>query len=120
MTEPATPLLHGGHAVVTGGGRGLGAAIATVLASAGADLTLMGRTAATLEQHADVLRRTPGIRVQAVVCDVTDLASIQRAFADAVRAFGPVRMLVNNAGQADAASVQEITLESWQRLIAVT
>ena len=111
--------LNGQHAVVTGGGRGLGAAIARALASQGADLTLMGRTAATLEPHADTLRRASGVRARAVVCDVTDPTSVQRAFADAVKAFGPVRLLINSAGQAGAALVQDITLESWQRLLAV-
>jgi NAD(P)-dependent dehydrogenase (short-subunit alcohol dehydrogenase family) len=119
MTESATLLLRGQHAVVTGGGRGLGAAIATALAAQGAHLTLMGRTAATLEQRADAIRHTSGVRAQAIVCDVTDPASVQRAFADAFRSFGPVRLLVNNAGQADAAAFQEISLESWQRLIDV-
>jgi NAD(P)-dependent dehydrogenase (short-subunit alcohol dehydrogenase family) len=119
MNDPTTNVLRGHHAVVTGGGRGLGAAIATALASRGADLTLMGRTVATLEPRADALRRTTGVRAQAVVCDVTDPTSVQRAFVGAVKAFGPVRLLINNAGQADAALVQDITLESWQRLLAV-
>ena len=119
MTESPTLFLGGHHAVVTGGGRGLGAAIAAALAAQGADLTLMGRTAAALEQHAEVLRRTSGVCVQAIVCDVAEPASVQRAFAEAVRSFGPVRVLVSNAGQADAAPFQDIALESWDRLIAV-
>jgi NAD(P)-dependent dehydrogenase (short-subunit alcohol dehydrogenase family) len=111
--------LRGHHAVVTGGGRGLGAAIATALAARGADLTLMGRTAATLEKHAETCRRTSGVRAQGIVCDVADRASVQRAFADAVKSFGPVHLLVNNAGQADAALVQDIPIESWERVLAV-
>jgi len=119
MTQSTTDFLRGHHAVVTGGGRGLGAAIAAALASHGADVTLMGRTASVIERHAEALRAASGVRAHAVVCDVADPVSVQGAFAAAVAAFGPVRVLVNNAGQADAALVQDITIESWQRLLAV-
>ena len=119
MTEPTSHVLRGHHAVVTGGGRGLGATIAAALAAEGADITLMGRTAATIERHADTLRAVSSGRAYAVVCDVTDAASVQHAFADATRAFGPVRVLINNAGQADAALVQDIPIESWERMLAV-
>jgi NAD(P)-dependent dehydrogenase (short-subunit alcohol dehydrogenase family) len=105
--------------VVTGGGRGIGAAIATALAGGGADVTLMGRTKADLEKHAADLRHHAGVRAQAVVCDVADPESVRHAFAEAARAFGPIAILVNNAGQADATPFQDITVESMQRLLAV-
>jgi NAD(P)-dependent dehydrogenase (short-subunit alcohol dehydrogenase family) len=108
-----------GHAVVTGGGRGIGAAIATALAGAGTDVTLMGRTKADLDKHAADLRHDAGVRAQAVVCDVADAASVRHAFAEAARAFGPIAILVNNAGQADATPFQDITVESMQRILAV-
>jgi NAD(P)-dependent dehydrogenase (short-subunit alcohol dehydrogenase family) len=111
--------LRGQHAVVTGGGRGLGAAIATALAAAGADVTLMARDAAGLERRADELRSTTSGRVQAVVCDVTEAVSVTRAFAAAAEAFGDVRILVNNAGIAPAGPFAEITLETWQGTLAV-
>lgn len=110
-----------GHAVVTGGGRGIGAAIAATLAAHRRDcaVTLMGRTARDIERHAAHLSSLGGTRVQGVVCDVAESESVRRAFAEAVRAFGPVTILVNNAGQADAAAFQDISLESWNRIIAV-
>lgn len=92
--------LKGQHAVVTGGGRGLGAAIAAALTAEGATVTAMGRT------H--------GIR-----CDVGDPASIERAFAEARAASGPVRILVNNAGQSLAAAFGETSLDAWQQLLDV-
>jgi 3-hydroxybutyrate dehydrogenase len=119
MTDSRDHMLRGRHVVVTGGGRGLGAAIAGAIAGEGADLTVMGRTVATIEREAETLRRGSGVRAQAIVCDVADPASVERAFADAARAFGPVHVLVNNAGQAEAAACQEITFDAWQRLIAV-
>lgn len=111
--------LRGQHAVVTGGGRGLGTAIAAALAAAGADVTLMGRGAADLESHAGELRRTASGRVQAVVCDVTEAASVTKAFDAAKEAFGDVRILVNNAGIAPAVPFLEITPETWQATLAV-
>ena len=118
VSHPTHPARR--HAVVTGGGRGIGAAIASALAAERHDdLTLIGRTAADLERHAAELHRQHGVRAQAIVCDVAVSREVQRAFAEAVRTFGPVSVLVNNAGQADAAAFQEISLESWNRIIAV-
>jgi NAD(P)-dependent dehydrogenase (short-subunit alcohol dehydrogenase family) len=107
------------HVVVTGGGAGLGAAIAAAFASDAAALTLMGRTQATLAATADVLRRKFDVGAGAEVCDVSDADSVTRAFDSAVRARGPVHVLVNNAGYAAAASFQETTLDEWQRVLNV-
>ncbi|MDQ3069917.1 MAG: SDR family oxidoreductase [Acidobacteriota bacterium] len=109
--------LQGRHAVVTGGSRGLGAAIARVLAAAGADVTIMGRTPAKLQLQVESIQG-PG-RAQAVRCDVSDAASVARAFAEAHAAFGPVGILVNNAGEASAGPFQQVALEDWQRLIGI-
>lgn len=92
--------LRGRHAVVTGGGRGLGAAIAAALEAQGATVSVMGRT------H--------GIR-----CDVADPASIAHAFEEARAVSGPVHILVNNAGQSLAAPFGETSLEVWNHLLAV-
>lgn len=119
MSGSSANVLHGRHAVVTGGGRGLGAVIAATLADGGADLTLMGRTAAVLEAHAESLRLASHVRAQAVVCDVSQAEDVQRAFAEAAGTLGPVQILINNAGQADAALFQDISLASWQRVLAV-
>jgi NAD(P)-dependent dehydrogenase (short-subunit alcohol dehydrogenase family) len=111
--------LQGRHAIVTGGGRGLGAAIASALAAQGARITLMSRTPTAIEQHAETIRRQTRGEAHAVVCDVAEPVSVKQAFADAARQFGPAHILVNNAGQADAALVQDITLDSWDRLLRV-
>ena len=114
-----THTLRGRHVIVTGGGGGLGAAIAAAFASDAATLTLMGRTQATLAATADVLRRTFGVDAGGEVCDVADPDSVTRAFESAVRARGPVHVLVNNAGCAAAGLFQETSLDEWRRVIDV-
>jgi NAD(P)-dependent dehydrogenase (short-subunit alcohol dehydrogenase family) len=111
--------IQGQHAVVTGGGRGIGAAVAEALAVQGAHVTLMGRTASVLEDRAESLRERFGTRAHGVACDVASSADVIRAFKGAVERLGGVQILVNNAGQADAAPFEKITLEHWNRLIAV-
>ena len=114
----ASDTLRGRHAVVTGGARGLGAAIAARLAASGASVTLMGRTAAALDSHTETLRLS-GAEVRGVACDVSDYSSVRRAFEGAVTALGPVHILVNNAGQSEAAAVEDITIDSWNRVLSV-
>lgn len=114
-----TGSLRGRHVIVTGGGGGLGAAIASAFAADGATLTVMGRTPTTLAAQALVLRKTFAVEAGAETCDVTDPDSVMRAFEFAVRARGPVHALVNNAGYAAAALFQETTLDEWRRVIDV-
>jgi len=111
--------LRGSHVVVTGGGGGLGAAIAMAFAAEGATLTLVGRTPATIATQTDILRKTFGVEAGAESCDVADPHSMERAFASAAGARGPVHVLVNNAGYAAAGLFQETTLEEWRRVLDV-
>jgi NAD(P)-dependent dehydrogenase (short-subunit alcohol dehydrogenase family) len=104
------------HAVVTGGGRGIGATIAAALAGEGATVSVLGRDPARLD--ARVRSLGGGTRAQGVAVDVTDEASVKSAFA-AVRArFGRVDILVNNAGQAESAPLAKTDLALWQRMLA--
>ena len=117
MSVPARADIQGQHAVVTGGSRGIGAAIAAALASKGANITLMARTAADLDRTARTLVGAAGIR--AAQCDITNSDDVRRAFAGAVDTFGDVGILINNAGQAEAAPFETMPLDVWNRLIAV-
>ncbi len=118
MTDNTAKLpLAGRHALVTGGGRGIGAAIAQALAAQGARITLAGRTRSALDETAERLRDLA--EVQCATADVGDAASVQAAFAGAAEKFGPVSILVNNAGQAAGAPFAKTDPELWQRMLAV-
>jgi NAD(P)-dependent dehydrogenase (short-subunit alcohol dehydrogenase family) len=113
--------LDGQHVVITGGGSGIGAAIATAFAAetGAAHITLMGRDAARLDARVADLSGDGPDRVHAIGCDVADAASVESAFADAVRAGGPVHVLINNAGYAPAAAFMDTTPTVWHEAIAV-
>ncbi|MEP6992346.1 MAG: SDR family NAD(P)-dependent oxidoreductase [bacterium] len=106
------------HAIVTGGSRGIGAAIATSLAQRGASLTLMSRTLGDLRAHAVEVERFGGM-VQAIECRVDDEESVAKAFAQAAERLGPAGILVNNAGTAKSATYMATTREMWDTMIGV-
>lgn len=114
-----TAYLKGHHAVVTGAGRGIGAAIAMELARLGANVTLMGRDQGRLDAQAEAVVRAHGVETAAVRCDVSEQPSITEAFRLARETFGAPSVLVNNAGQADAARFVEISRSLWDRMLAV-
>ncbi len=89
--------LDGKIAVVTGGGRGIGAAIARRLVSLGATCVITGRDQKRLQQSAAEISRTGG-RCEGLPCDVTDHASVEALAAEVQKRFGKVQILVNNAG----------------------
>jgi NAD(P)-dependent dehydrogenase (short-subunit alcohol dehydrogenase family) len=108
--------LEGRHAVVTGAGRGIGAAIARMLAARGAKISLLGRNRDTLEE---VCAKLGSDRATAQIADVTDAASLRAAF-DSVRARnGLVTILVNNAGQARSAAFSAGDDELWDEMLDV-
>ncbi|MBC7562624.1 MAG: SDR family oxidoreductase [Gemmatimonadaceae bacterium] len=115
MTTTRAPLA-GQHALITGGGQGIGAAIARALAADGATLTLLGRRREPL----DAVTATLGDACVGVVTgDVTDDVMLAEAFASARAQWGPIAILVNNAGQAESAPFHRTTAELWQRMLAV-
>ncbi|SOY46505.1 SDR family NAD(P)-dependent oxidoreductase [Cupriavidus taiwanensis] len=116
-----TATLAGRHALVTGGGRGIGAAIARRLLADGASVTLLGRDAGTLQATVQALREhaPAGAGVSFVTADIADADSVARAFAAATDQAGPVAMLVNNAGQAHSAPFLKTDAALWQRMLDV-
>jgi len=105
-------------ALVTGGGRGIGRAIALALARAGLDIAVVARTGESVERVAHEVEAL-GRRSMATACDVTIARSIEDAVA-AVRAnLGPIDVLVNNAGIAESAPLHKLDEDHWDRTIAV-
>ena len=109
--------LAGTHAVVTGGGRGIGRAIAAHLAALGAALTLLGRDRAQLYDTVQSL--ADGAACDAQVCDVADEASVTAAFAAIARAGHRPGILVNNAGAAVSARFGATDRAAWDAMIGV-
>jgi NAD(P)-dependent dehydrogenase (short-subunit alcohol dehydrogenase family) len=101
---------------VTGGGRGIGAAVSRALLAHGARVTIVGRRAETLEAACAELRQLG--EVNAVQGDVTDPDSVGRAVASARDELGAIGVLVNNAGQAASAPFRRTDAALWHRMIA--
>ena len=98
--------LAGRHAIVTGGGTGIGAAIAAALETEGAAVSRTGR-------------RLEKLGAGGFVADVTDRAQVDAAFAAAREAHGPISILVNNAGAALGVPFARVTEGQWRELLAV-
>ena len=97
------------HALVTGGGGGIGSAIAAALGACGAHVTLVGRDRIKLDRAAAVIATSHVVEV-----DVRDPASVRTAFYQASDRFGPVSILVNAAGVARSAKTSEISDDDWR------
>jgi 3-hydroxybutyrate dehydrogenase len=110
--------LDGRTAVITGGGRGIGEAVARTLAKAGAAVLVAARTTAEVEGVADSIVDGGG-RAFAARCDVTDPASVASLARTAAESLGAVDILVNNAGMSSSAPLHHLTLAEWDRLFAV-
>ncbi len=106
------------RAVITGGGRGIGAAVARALAGEGAAGVVAARSEGEIDAVARELRDAGG-RAWAVRCDVTDPASVEALRAAAEERLGGVDVLVNNAGVGHSAPLEKTSLEVWQRIFAV-
>ncbi|MFN2432813.1 MAG: SDR family NAD(P)-dependent oxidoreductase [Gemmatimonadota bacterium] len=104
--------------MVTGGGRGIGAAVARSLGGAGAAVVVASRTRGQVEQVAGELREAGSV-VWPLSVDVTDPGSVRELARGATERLGRVDILVNNAGVAHSAPLHRLTLEDWNRLFAV-
>lgn len=108
-------MLKGKTALITGGGRGIGRAIALAFAREGARIAVAARTVEQIEQVATEI----GNGAIALVCDVSDPESVKRMFGELHERFGHADILVNNAGIAESATLVNTTDEHWHRHIAI-
>ena len=104
--------LNGKHALITGGGTGIGLAIAKALAEAGAEVTITGR-------RKDVLDKVAGGRIHALTMDVADEASVVEGFASAVAERGPIAICVANAGIAEGKALHKMDMDFWRKVIGI-
>jgi NAD(P)-dependent dehydrogenase (short-subunit alcohol dehydrogenase family) len=118
MSVLETFALPGRVAVVTGGNRGLGEAFAHALGEAGARIAILARNA---ERSAQVIADLAGngITAAAFQADVTDRAAVERAAAEITAAYGPVDVLVNNAGACIHRPALEVTEQEWRSVMEV-
>jgi len=103
------------HALVTGGGRGIGIEITQQLIVQGAKVTILGRDQESLEKLVQLYPKS----CFAVSTDITDEQSVKNAFALAKKHFGPIQILVNNAGQAESAPFMKTDVAMMQRMLNV-
>ncbi|PLT28227.1 SDR family oxidoreductase [Peribacillus deserti] len=110
--------LKGKTAIITGGGRGLGAQIAEGLSEAGANVVLCSRKLEACEETAKRLKDN-GAETLALQCDITNPEDVQKVIQETLLEFGRIDILVNNSGATWGAPAAEMPLESWKKVIDV-
>ena len=108
-------MLNGKTALITGGGRGIGRAIALAFARQGARIAVAARTAEQVKEVAQEI----GNDAIALICDVSDPESVTRMFTEMREQLGDADILVNNAGIAESATLVTTTDELWHRHLAI-
>lgn len=107
-------------ALITGGGRGIGRAIALAYAAEGADVVVAARTVAQVESVAQEITNQFPVKALAVACDVSDVSSVAEMFKQAQQSFGrSPDILVNNAGIAESAPITKTDDALWQKHLAI-
>ncbi len=110
--------LNGKTAIVTGGGRGLGAQIAQGFAEAGANIVLCSRKVEACEEVAAELAKL-GVQTLALACDVTNPEDVANVVSKTVETFGKIDILVNNSGASWGTPAVEMPYEAWQKVFDV-
>ncbi len=109
--------LDGKVAVVTGGSRGLGRAIADALSSAGADVAVSARQIETAARVAEVIQHATGRRALGIAADVTRPEDVGRLLTQVMDSLGRIDILVNNAGVNIRGPIEELTEEDWDTVV---
>jgi NAD(P)-dependent dehydrogenase (short-subunit alcohol dehydrogenase family) len=106
--------LDGRTALITGGSKGLGLAMAKAFAASGADVAILARRPESLAEARAAIAADAAGRVAAIACDVSQADGVQRGFSEAVAALGRIDILVNNAGTSQTGTFESITDAVWQ------
>src|SRR5260370_13213663 len=116
MKDPFS--VEGKVRMITGGGSGMGAAMAREFTRRGAPVLIAGRTLEKLERTGDAIRQDGG-RIELKICDIADAAACDALIAEAVRVFGRLDVMINNAGGGvPRANAAEYTPAQWQAVVA--
>ncbi|KRF49418.1 gluconate 5-dehydrogenase [Bacillus sp. Soil745] len=110
--------LTGKTAIITGGGRGLGAQIATGFAEAGANVVLCSRKKEACDEVASQIEKL-GVKALSFKCDITNPSDVQEVVNETYREFGAIDILVNNSGASWGAPAVDMPLEAWQKVMNV-
>ncbi len=116
MTERNLFNLKGKVSLVSGGGDGIGRAMAVALADAGSDVVIFSRRIEKCEAVTGEIK-TRGGRALALACDILSEADIERVVAETLRLFGKIDVLVNNSGRTWGASPEDIAFEDWKKVV---
>ena len=111
--------LHDRVAIVTGGSKGLGKAMAAGLASAGANLVLVSRNQAEVEAAADEISRDYGVQAIGIQADVTSEEQVQGVVDTCIEKFGKIDVLINNAGVNNRGPIDELSLEEFKQVMDI-
>lgn len=111
--------LDGKTAIVTGGGRGLGAQIAEAFAESGANVVICSRKLEQCQEKSEELKNKYGVGSIALACDVSKLEDVKKVVNETVEKFGTIDILVNNSGATWGAPVTEMPIEAWEKVINV-
>jgi 3-oxoacyl-[acyl-carrier protein] reductase len=106
--------LQGKKAIITGGSKGIGLATAIALCKEGAQVALVARNLASLQQAATLILETTGVEPFIISADVSVEQDVQRVVALTVENFGGIDILINNAGTATAKAFEEVSTEGWE------
>src|ERR1041385_7719988 len=104
-------------AVVTGGSRGIGYAIANALLENGASVLICSRQKESLERAVQSLRKKAGSKIAGMAADVRNLSEVEKTMTSAAHEFGGIDILVNNAGIGIFRSVERLSVEEWDAVI---
>jgi len=106
-------------AIITGAGRGIGAACAINLAKFGADVVLVSRTKNELEQIAKQIKMNYNVQTLIQVCDIINIQEIKKVVKNTLERFGKIDILINNAGINQNAKISNITIKDWDHVIGI-
>ena len=110
--------LKGKNALITGGGRGLGKAVAVALANEGVNVGITGRNEESLKTTVAELEKL-GVKAAYSVFDVEEMAQVEQGVASIASQLGSIDILINNAGVGDFGSFEDMPVETWEKVMKV-